>query len=150
MKYMILFALGASALVAADSGVKYWSASELKGYEKKLSAKVDAQKIASEPFGKFGTSATAQISHREGPGIAEVHELVGDFFVVQSGEATLVTGGQVVSPKTSAPNEIRGASIEGGQKQKLSAGDIIYIPAKVPHQLLVEGKQFTYFVIKAK
>jgi hypothetical protein len=33
----------------------------------------------------------------------------------------------------------------------MAAGDVVHIPAKVAHQLLVEiGKQFTYFVIKVK
>jgi uncharacterized RmlC-like cupin family protein len=32
---------------------------------------------------------------------------------------------------------------------KLGVGDVVHIPVKVPHQLLVEpGKQFTYFVVK--
>jgi mannose-6-phosphate isomerase-like protein (cupin superfamily) len=55
----------------------------------------------------------------------------------------------VVDGKTTAPNEIRGASISGGTEIKLSAGDIVTIPAKTPHQMKVDpGKQVTYFVAK--
>jgi mannose-6-phosphate isomerase-like protein (cupin superfamily) len=69
--------------------------------------------------------------------------------VVESGEATLVVGGTVVNPKTTAPHEIRGPSIKGGEKKSLAAGDVVHIPVKVPHQMLVEsGKQITYFVVK--
>jgi mannose-6-phosphate isomerase-like protein (cupin superfamily) len=33
----------------------------------------------------------------------------------------------------------------------LSAGDVIRIPAKVPHQIRLDGsKGFTYFVVKVK
>ena len=42
-----------------------------------------------------------------------------------------------------------GDSIKGGAEHKLGPGDVVHIPSKVPHQLLVpKGKQFTYFVGK--
>ena len=153
MKYSWMAVIGVSAAMIASGadlpGFRLWSNTELKGYEKKLAAKADKAKIASEGFGGFGNNAKAQISHREGNGEAEIHEMVQDFFVVESGEATLVVGGQVASQRQSAPNEVRGPSIKGGETKKLVAGDIVCIPAKMPHQLLVEnGKQFTYFVIK--
>ena len=130
-------------------GFRLWSNGELKGYEKKLAGKMDQAKIGSEQFGALGNNAKAQISHREANGEAEVHEMVEDFFVVQSGEATLIVGGDVVTPRQSAPNEVRGPSIKGGSSKKLTAGDIVCIPAKMPHQLMVaDGKQFTYFVLK--
>ena len=63
--------------------------------------------------------------------------------------ATLVVGGKVVDPRTTAPHEIRGPSIRGGEKLKLAAGDVVHIPIKTAHQMLVEsGKQITYFVVK--
>jgi mannose-6-phosphate isomerase-like protein (cupin superfamily) len=153
MKYVLtaLFGFGATMIAVGGDlpGFKHWSNTELKGYEKKLAAKTDDKKIGSEAFGSFGNNAKAQISHREGNGEAEVHEMVEDFFVVESGEATLVVGGKVENEHQSAPNELRGPSIKGGEKKKLVAGDIVCIPAKMPHQLFVEnGKQFTYFVLK--
>ena len=69
--------------------------------------------------------------------------------MVQSGAATLVVGGEIVGARTSSPGEIRGTSIEGGERVKLGAGDVIHIAAKTPHQLLIEpGGKFTYFVVK--
>jgi quercetin dioxygenase-like cupin family protein len=60
-----------------------------------------------------------------------------------------LTGGKVVNPKTIKPGEIRGTSISGGERHTLSTGDIVHIPAGVPHQILLEkGKPFTYFVVK--
>ena len=51
--------------------------------------------------------------------------------------------------KTTAPNEMRAASIKGGEEKKLAAGDIVTIPAKVAHQVKMDtGKEFTYFVVK--
>jgi quercetin dioxygenase-like cupin family protein len=91
------------------------------------------------------------VAHREGNGEAELHETESDLFVVTSGTATLTVGGILQNGKTTAPNEIRGPSIEGGTKQKLSAGDIVHIPPKTAHQLVLEpGGEFTYFVMKVK
>jgi hypothetical protein len=50
-----------------------------------------------------------------------------------------------------APHEKRNGTIEGGTRQKVSAGDWLRIPSKTPHQFLLEGaKEFTYMVVKAK
>ena len=38
------------------------------------------------------------ISHREKDGRAELHQTKADVMIVQSGEATLVYGGQVIGP----------------------------------------------------
>jgi len=150
MRAIALLWLGFTALLAADTGVTYWSAAELQGFEKKLAPKVNDQKVATEILGRYPNSLS-MIAHREGDGEAELHETMADFFVVESGEATLVTGGEVVGAHTTQPHEIRGPSIKGGDRRKLGAGDIVRIPAGVPHQLLIEhGHQFTYFVVKVE
>jgi mannose-6-phosphate isomerase-like protein (cupin superfamily) len=96
----------------------------------------------------FGDHALS-ISHRDKNGVVEVHEKLVDVLVVQSGEATLVVGGTVVGGKTTAPGEIQGQSIKGGTSNKVGPGDVIHIPAGVPHQFFLDpGKQITYFVVK--
>jgi mannose-6-phosphate isomerase-like protein (cupin superfamily) len=141
--------LAALPLMAADpAGVVVWSGSELKGYGQKLAPKMNEKKLATERLATFGNHFT-MIAHREADGEAELHDTQADFFVVQSGQATLVVGGEVVDGKTTAPGEVRGPSIKGGERKPLAAGDIVHIPAKVPHQVLVPaGKEFTYFLIK--
>lgn len=149
MKHFAISLFLLAPLTAADpAGFGHWSGKELKGYEKVLSPKISAQKIAIEQLGNFGNH-TLTVAHREGSGEAELHETQADVFIVQSGEATLVVGGSVVNGKTSAPNEVRGPSINGGEKKKLAPGDVVHIPAKVAHQLLLDsGKQFTYCIVK--
>lgn len=150
MKRIVAILFPAFLLAAEPAGFVYWSGNVLKGYEQQLRPKINAGKVASQPLGDWGNH-TAQVAHREGDGEAEVHETMADFFVVQSGEATLVVGGKVAGGRITAPNEVRGPKIEGGERRKLVAGDVVHIPVKAPHQLLVEnGKQFTYFVIKVK
>jgi mannose-6-phosphate isomerase-like protein (cupin superfamily) len=142
----VLVALAAGALGADEAGFVRWSGADLASYDKKLAAKINAQKVATENLSNFGNHLT-MIAHREGDGEAELHEQMADLFVVQSGEATLVYGGEVANAKTTAPHELRGPSIKGGKPQQLTAGDVVHIPAGMPHQLLVP-KRFTYFVIK--
>jgi len=148
---LILLALMAAvvALPAGDpAGFKVWKASELQGAAKKLAPKIDTKKVATEQLGNFGNHSF-MVAHREGNGEAEYHETQADVFIVQSGEGSLIYGGEVVDGKTTAPNEIRGPSIKGGQKVKLGPGDVVHIPPKTPHQAMVEpGKQFTYAVVK--
>ena len=68
---------------------------------------------------------------------------------VNGASAGAAPSGEMVNGKTTAPNEVRGPSIKGGEKKALAAGDVVHIPPRVPHQLLVgAGKEFTYFVIK--
>ena len=97
-----------------------------------------------ENIGNHGLSITIH----DRSGIAEVHQTTADVMIVQSGEATLVYGGELVDPKTTAPNEVRGSSIRNGTIVHVSTGDVIHFAAGVPHQWLVDpGKQITYLVV---
>ena len=63
----------------------------------------------------------------------------------------LLVGGTLVGGDVTEPHEKRNGTIEGGTRVKLTPGDIVRIPAKMPHQLLLDGsKEFTYFVVKVK
>jgi len=139
----------AYGLPAGDpAGFSLWKATELKAFTKSLAPKIDDKKVATQQLTAFG-NYSFMVAHREGSGQAEYHATQADIFMVQSGEATLVYGGNMVDGKTSAPNEMRGASISGGMEKKLGAGDIVTIPAKLPHMVKVDaGKEFTYFVVK--
>ena len=94
---------------------------------------------------------SAMLVHREFDGPPEWHETQVDIFFVQSRSATLVVGATLVNGETVGPHEKRNGTIQGGIRRKLSAGDVVRIPAGVPHQLLLEGSpEFNYFVIKMK
>jgi quercetin dioxygenase-like cupin family protein len=44
---------------------------------------------------------------------------------------------------------MRAASIDGGTRQELRAGDVAHVPAGLPHQMLVSGdKSVTCLVVK--
>jgi hypothetical protein len=146
---LALLLLIGTALVAKDPpGFEYWSGAELKAYGLKLAPKVNAQKLASQDLARF-PDHWFSVTYREASGEAEFHENQADVFVVENGKATLVVGGKIINGRTTAPGEIRGSSIQGGDKHALVAGDVVHIPARTPHQLLLApGATFTYFVIK--
>jgi mannose-6-phosphate isomerase-like protein (cupin superfamily) len=130
----------------------HWTAKELRGYEPRLRKEVGGpNKTSSVKLADYGSSNVA-ISHREAPGIPEIHDHMDDYFIVESGSAVLVIGGEVVNPRQEKdPRETRGDSIKGGEKKTLLPGDVVHIPHRMPHQLIIEtGKKFTYFVIKVK
>jgi mannose-6-phosphate isomerase-like protein (cupin superfamily) len=137
-------------LVGAEpAGYKYWSAAEMKNMAKPLSNKSDA-KTSSENLGKFGTDHALMI-HREGSGVAELHETEADVIMVISGAATLVVGGTMPGSKKTTPGEVRAPNVEGGERQKIGPGDILHVAPKTPHQVLLEpGTQITYFTLKVK
>ena len=127
-----------------------YSPDTLMAMEKALAQKADASGLASEPIKKYSTDYTL-LAFRNQSGKAELHEKFADFYVVIEGNATLVSGGQMVNAKTTAPGEVRGDSIQDGKETKLKKGDIVHIPANIPHQLtLAKGDTFQYFVIKVQ
>ena len=74
------------------------------------------------------------------PGDAIRHQTsVTEIYYMLEGTATLVTGGTIVSERTTgvSPNTKRpnfgGSGIEGGVSRKVVPGDVIIIPGNVPH-----------------
>jgi mannose-6-phosphate isomerase-like protein (cupin superfamily) len=127
-----------------------YSPDALMAMEKTLAQKVDASGLATETIKKYSTDYTL-LAFRSQSGKAELHEKFADFYFVVDGSATLVSGGQMVNAKTTAPGEVRGDSIQDGKETKLKKGDIVHIPADIPHQLtLAKGDTFQYFVIKVQ
>jgi glc operon protein GlcG len=87
-------------------------------------------------------------SRRDGPGEAEVHLSDTDIFYVLQGQATVVTGGQVVQPRTLSATEVRGTEVSGGEERRIGQGDVITIPRGVPHWFKQVDAPFTYYVVK--
>jgi glc operon protein GlcG len=89
-------------------------------------------------------------SHREGPGVVEVHTRDTDIIYMLEGSATLVTGGTMVDGKNIEPEEIRGKDIRGGETRTISKGDVIIIPNGVPHWFKEVKGPLNYYVVKVR
>lgn len=97
-----------------------------------------------------GRNYMVHASRREGPGLVEVHTKDTDILYVLKGSATVISGGTVVDGKPTAPDEIRGKEITGGETRELVPGDAMIIPNGVPHWFKSVKGPFLYFVVKVR
>src|SRR5437762_13919875 len=109
--------------------------------------------IGHDKVAKGGTLVTATdltvlISHRASPGEVEVHDKETDTFYDLDGTATLITGGTMGGGKVTAPNQHRGKSITGGETRHLTKGDVVVIPAGIPHWFKEVPTSINYYVVK--
>jgi mannose-6-phosphate isomerase-like protein (cupin superfamily) len=151
-KLLLIISALAVAQDTVPDGFQLWTVASLTQVEQQLKteASTSPHHLATRRLADFPND-TFMLSRREADGVVEWHENQADVFFVQSGSATLVVGGTMVGGETTEPHEKRDGRIEGGVHRTLAAGDVVRIPAKVPHQILLEGsKAFTYFVIKVK
>ncbi len=87
-------------------------------------------------------------SRRTEPGVVEVHDDETDVIYVVEGSATLVTGGTPFDGKVTAPGQFRAARLEGGEAREINRGDVLVIPAGVPHWFKEVRGPFLYFTVK--
>src|SRR5215813_11112030 len=81
----------------------------------------------------IGDHGLIVLAQRRGAGEVEVHMKTNHVFIIVEGEATFITGGTLVGAKNTAQDEVRAASVQGGQTHHLTKGDVITIPANTPH-----------------
>jgi quercetin dioxygenase-like cupin family protein len=89
-----------------------------------------------------------QCSHRNAPGVVEIHTKETDVIYVIDGTATFVTGGKATELVSTNPEQPRGKSIDGGQEHHLTKGDIVVVPAGQPHWFKEVPKEVSYYVVK--
>jgi mannose-6-phosphate isomerase-like protein (cupin superfamily) len=109
--------------------------------------------IGHEQVAKGGSLVTAPnlsitIAHRDAPGMVEVHDKETDTIYVLTGSATFVTGGTMVGGSVTAPGQQRGTDIQGGDARPLVKGDVIVVPAGVPHWFKEVRGSIDYYVVK--
>ena len=135
---LLLMALMASAAKAPS--VTYFDSATVSAAFSKGTVLFDGQ----------GGNYMVHVSRREAPGMAEIHTKDADIVYVLDGTATLITGGTAVEAKTTAPDELRGAAITGGDTRELKKGDVVIIPAGVPHWFKEVTNPFLYYVVKVR
>lgn len=137
--------VGASALAAAVSSapspVSYFKADDVRAAFAKGSVLYD---------GEGGRNYMVHASHRDAAGMAEVHQDDTDIIYVLDGTATLVTGGFVEGGSMTAPREIRGSAIRGGETRRVAKGDVLIVPNDTPHWFKEVSAPFNYYVVKVR
>jgi mannose-6-phosphate isomerase-like protein (cupin superfamily) len=81
----------------------------------------------------------AQLEYRPATAPAAVHEKDAELMVVLQGAGNIVTGGKLVDEKRTNANNLSGSSIAGGNSQAVVVGDMLIVPANIPHQVIPTG-----------
>jgi len=141
--------LAGPIFVAPPAGFALWKSAELGERDSALSKKVGPDHSARETLADYGDHRFRLI-YRDADGYPEQHDNIVDVVIVQSGEGTLLLGGKMINPRASSgAGEYVGTDIEGGERYPLGPGDLVHIPAKIPHSFLVPaGKHITYVLVK--
>ena len=134
-----------AAFGADPDGFAIWKPAELRDRQTALHAKVGPDNSARETLGNYGNHMVRML-HRVADGAPEYHQSFIDMWIVVSGGGTLVVGGTLVDPKPlGGEGDLTGTSINGGERHEVAQGDIIHIPPRTAHEVLVpSGKQITY------
>jgi mannose-6-phosphate isomerase-like protein (cupin superfamily) len=135
-------AADASPTPSATETVRYFPGSDVKAGFDKGSTFVPGD----------GRNFKVIAGRHDTPGKAELHTRDTDVFYIVDGTATFVTGGKIVDPKITAPEEVRGPAIDGGEAHLLNKGDVIVIPPGTPHwfKSVQAPPTFLYFVVKIR
>ena len=97
-----------------------------------------------------GMNYKVDASHRDEPGVVEVHTRDTDIIYMLEGAATLITGGTLVDAKTIEPEEIRGRESKGGESRVITKGDVVVIPNGTPHWFKEVTGPINYYVVKVR
>jgi hypothetical protein len=147
---VVAVCLVVAPVFAADHpDFRLWKADELTRRDAALSTKVGPDHSSRETLADFGDHRF-RFLYRDADGFPEQHDRIVDVVFVQSGEGTLQLGGEMIGRKgTGSTGEYVGTRLEGGSRHPLGPGDVIHIPATVPHAFLVpKGKHLPYVLVK--
>jgi mannose-6-phosphate isomerase-like protein (cupin superfamily) len=132
-----VLATGAKAEIVHVDGSKVASAL------KKAGPLADAPNL--RVSGGFRTGPYAPADYR--PDV-EIHKNEADLFYVIDGRATQILGGTVIGGKETAPGQIRGSKVDGGVTYHLGKGDVMWVPAGVPHWFPEIPEPLSYLLVK--
>ncbi|USQ94977.1 cupin domain-containing protein [Caulobacter sp. RL271] len=82
------------------------------------------------------------------PGRPAVHPAQAEYAIVLEGTGTLVSGGALADTQVKNANLTEGSRIEGGATRPLGPGDVILVPAGVPHWFGITGERLVLLGIK--
>jgi len=149
VRFLTVVALVVPVFAADPPEFGLWTSSELAKRDLALSTKVGPDHSARETLADYGDHRF-RLLYRDADGLPEQHDTIVDVVFVKSGEGTLLLGGRMIGSRSGGgAGEYLGTGIEGGERHALGPGDVIHIPAKIPHSFLVpQGKHLTYVLVK--
>jgi len=120
-----------------------WTAAEMTAVGQELGS---AKQTTHRFFGEKGYNM--EVRRLVGPQPILLHAKKSDFMLIQDGEGTYMSGGELVNGKAGGEDagDMRGDSIRGGVSRVVKPGDVMFVPAGIPHGF-VETKDHVTFVM---
>ena len=138
----------AQAPAAPPATFALWKSGDLVKHDEELSKHVGEDHSSRETLADY-KSHRFRMLYRDADGNPEQHDAIIDIVYVKSGEGSLMLGGTMAGRRTTGAGEFVGTRLDGGERHPLGAGDIVHIPAGIPHAFLVPtGKHITYVLLK--
>ena len=149
MRRCLLLLLFARSFAAEQSTFALWTPTAIGEREAALMEHVAPDHSSRETLADYGNHRF-RLLYRDADGRPEEHDKIVDVVMVHSGEGVLMLGGTMNGKKGNAvTGEYLGTALTGGEIHPLAAGDIVHIPAGIPHSFLVRsGKHITYVLLK--
>lgn len=129
------------------SGFGLWRAAELAQRNEVLSSRIRTDGSARETLADYGVgggSHRLRLLRRDRDGWPELHADIIDVVFIQSGTGSVLIGGEMIGE-----SNVPGARIEGGFRHPVATGDVLHIPAKLPHAYLSsQSDHITYVLVR--
>ena len=133
------------AVTASAQEFRHFSATAIR--DGVAAAASNELRTAFEKIADRGSYSVISV-RRDKPGDVEIHRDWDDVFFVQEGSGVVVYGGEASGGVTDK-GETRGGELRKGTSRQLAAGDVVIIPAGIPHQVSPgPGGSITYVVLK--
>jgi mannose-6-phosphate isomerase-like protein (cupin superfamily) len=115
-----------------------------------LNRKLQPENKAEELIDSAGMQLRVAVQHETNKtdAAAELHDASDDVYYVLDGEAKLVLGGRLDSPREVESGEWRSPRIIDGKTFEIRKGDLVVVPRGTPHQRSTANRNFTMILIK--
>ena len=134
-------------VTAESPGFILWSTSDLEQRNAALGTTIRADGSSRETLADYETpdrSRRFRFIRRDRDGLPEQHDDIEDYVYIQSGQGAILVGGRMLGRTGDL-----GTAIEGGTRYAVGAGDVLRIPAGIPHAYLVgDGGHITYVLVR--
>ena len=130
----------ASVMAQGTQAARHIPASEATAIIEKALASKQTQLAA-------GKNYNLMVLRRTGVSEAEFHQKRTHVFFIQDGEATFVTGGEMVEMRETGPGERRSKSVSNGTTVTLHKGDVVVVPPATIHWFKEAPTQVTYYSV---
>ncbi|WP_445192356.1 cupin domain-containing protein [Sphingomonas sp. Tas61C01] len=145
---LLLASAGAGAQEPTADPTSFAASAEVRAQVVAMArAMKPGQGFAWQPLVRDGKNIAA-LEYWKKPGRPAIHPDQAEYAIVIEGRGTLISGGTMPDAVTSKPDLVEGSRIVGGKTRTLAPGDVMLIPAGVPHYFGITGDRLVLLGIK--